>query len=101
SCGTSTASTSGVWSWGKSWQRNFYTNERQRNGPGNLQPQHPQVPQDGRGQLAARDRAGRPEGDGKQETGRQRDPAGARDAGDSLARPQSALPRRDQTKIEA
>ena len=35
---------------------------RARNGPGNLQPQHPQVPQDGRRQLAARDRAGGAEG---------------------------------------
>jgi glucose-6-phosphate isomerase len=84
-------------SWARKWLGR--SSRKETNGPGNLQPQHPQVPENGGRQLAARDRAGGAAGAGGEEALRQREPARARHARDPAARPESAVPRRDQTKI--
>src|SRR3954467_8694256 len=107
SSGTSTASTSQASSWARSWQRNCWRRTcwlrtyppEATDGPGNVQPQHPQVPQDGGGQLAARDGASRSKGDAIGQAEGRRDRPGEDDAGDPEPGSQGALRRRDQTKI--
>src|SRR5687767_933929 len=83
SSGTSTASTSSASSSARNWPRKY--SQEDGNGPGNVQPQHPQVPQDGGRELAARDRAGGAEGDDGWDLAGQRNARGSRSAGNSKA----------------
>src|SRR5258705_531208 len=97
SSGTSTASTSGASSWVKSLQTGF--SKESGNGPGNLQPQHPQVPEDGGSELAARDRAGGAEVDPVGQAERRRIDPGEVHPRDPVPRRAGAFRRRDPTKI--
>src|SRR5687767_14123520 len=99
SSGTSTASTSSASSSARSWPRKY--SQEDGNGPGNVQLEHPQVPQDGGRQLAARDRAGGAEGDDERQAAGQRKARSEVHAGDPGARREGPLRRGDQTKIGA
>src|SRR5207237_9580872 len=95
--GTPTASTSGASSSARRWPRKFFRGDS--DGPGDIQPQHPQVPEAGRRQLAARDRAGGAESAAAEKDLRQRNAGREDDPGAAAARSQGALRRRDQAKI--
>src|SRR4030095_3394796 len=95
--GTSTASTSGASSWARKWTRKSYLEAG--NGPGNVHVEHPQVPEDGGRELAARDRAGGPEIRG--EAGGHRCLSGEGHAGDPVTGPEGAVRRRDTPKMRA